>query len=100
MNQHKLIVDPKVWEYDYHSNPNEPPEKRLEYMLGYQMSRLRKMAGCLKHDDRADALAQGVKWFTDALHISALDQIATRKRDEFNALLEDFLDHPKTLRTT
>ena len=37
MNQHKLIIDPKVWEYDYASNPDEPPERRLEYMLGYQM---------------------------------------------------------------
>ena len=34
MNQHKLIIDPKVWEYDYSSNPDAPPEKRLEYMLG------------------------------------------------------------------
>ena len=40
MNQHKLIIDPKVWEYDYASNPDASPEKRLEYMLGYQMSRM------------------------------------------------------------
>ena len=64
-------------------------------MLFYQMSRMCRQKGAVKHDDRLDALAQGVKYFTDALHISALDQIATRKRDEFNAMLEDFLDHPE-----
>ena len=54
-----------------------------------------RQKGAVKHDDRLDALAQGVKWFTDALHISALDQIAMRKRDEFNTMLEDFLDNPQ-----
>ena len=29
MNQHKLIIDPKVWEYDYASNPDAPPEKTI-----------------------------------------------------------------------
>ena len=71
MNQHKLIIDPKVWEYDYASNPDAPPEKRLEYMLGYQMSRMCREKGAVKHDDRVDALAQGVQWFIDALAQSA-----------------------------
>ena len=95
MNQHKLIFDPKVWEWDYHSNPNEPPEKRLEYMLGYQMSRIRKMAGCLRHDDRVDALAQGVKWFTDAVAISAAKAKAERRYEEWQAMEQAFADHPR-----
>ena len=71
MNQHKLIIDPKVWEYDYSSNPDAPPEKRLEYMLGYQMSRMCREKGAVKHDDRIDALSQGVQWFIDILAQSA-----------------------------
>ena len=66
MNQHKLIIDPKVWEYDYASNPDAPPEKRLEYMLGYQMSRMCREKGAVKHDDRVDAVSQGVQYFIDA----------------------------------
>ena len=94
MNQHKLIVDPKVFEYDYRSNPNEPPEKRLEYMLMYQLSRMCKEKGAVRHDDRADALAQGVKWFIDAVAISAQEAANNRKQEEWNAMEQAFINHP------
>ena len=32
MNQHRLVVDKKVIEWDYKSNPDEAPEKRLMYL--------------------------------------------------------------------
>ena len=59
------------------------------------MSRMCRQKGAVKHDDRLDCLAQGVKYFTDALSISALDQIAMRKRDEFANMLAEFLDDPQ-----
>ena len=65
-------------------------------MLFYQMSRMCRQKGAVKHDDRLDCLAQGVKYFTDALHISALDQIAMRKKEEFSNMLEAFLDDPQS----
>ena len=65
-------------------------------MLFYQMSRMCRQKGAVKHDDRLDCLAQGVKYFIDALHISALDQIAMRKRDEFEDQLTAFLDDPQS----
>ena len=95
MNQHKLIVDPKVWEYDYASNPDAPPEKRLEYMLGYQMSRMCREKGAVKHDDRVDALAQGVQWFIDALAQSAHKAQAMRKNEEWKAMMDAFENDPK-----
>ena len=64
-------------------------------MLFYQMSRMCRQKGAVKHDDRLDCLAQGVKYFTDALSISAQDQIVTRKREEWNNMLEEFLDDPE-----
>ena len=64
-------------------------------MLFYQMSRMCRQKGAVKHDDRLDCLAQGVKWFTDALHISALDQIKDRKQEEFENMLAEFLDDPQ-----
>ena len=96
LNQHRLVVDRGVIDWDYRSNQDSPPEERLLYMLFYQMSRMCRQKGAVKHDDRLDCLAQGVKYFTDALHISALDQIAMRKRDEFNNMLEAFLDDPQS----
>lgn len=95
LNQHRLIIDPKVIEWDYRSNPQEAPDKRLEYMLMYQLSRMSREKGAVRHDDRADVLAMGVRWFTDALALSAHRQVAERKRLEFEAMQEMFLDDPQ-----
>ena len=94
LNQHRLIVDRGVIDWDYRSNKDSAPESRLLYMLFYQMSRMCREKGAVKHDDRLDTLAQGVKYFTDAMSINAHDQIKQRKRDEWNSILEDFLTSP------
>ena len=96
LNQHRLVVNRSVVEWDYNSNKDEAPELRLMYMLFYQMSRMCREKGAVKHDDRLDALAQGVKYFTDALSISAQEAVNTRKRDEWNSMLEDFIDNPQS----
>jgi len=96
MNQHRLIVDKSVIEWDYKSNPDEAPEKRLLYMLFYQMSRMCREKYAVKHDDRLDALAQAVQYYTEALSISAERQIAQRKLEDWNSMLEDFLDNPQS----
>ena len=51
--------------------------------------------GAVKHDDRLDCLAQGVKYFTDAMGISAQEAIKERKRMEWNQMLEEYLDDPQ-----
>jgi hypothetical protein len=96
LNQHRLVVDRSVIEWDFKSNPNEAPEKRLLYMLFYQMSRMCRERGAVRHDDRIDALAQGVKYFTDAMSISAQEVIKERKRDEWNDMLQAFMDDPQS----
>ena len=95
LNQHRLVIDRSVIDWDYGSNRTAAPEERLLYMLFYQMSRMCRQKGAVKHDDRLDCLAQGVKYFTDALHISATEEIKKRKRDEFQSILDDFLDRPQ-----
>jgi hypothetical protein len=97
MNQHRLIVDKSVVDWDYTSNPDEPPEKRLQYMLFYQLSRMCREKGAIKHDDRIDCLAQGVKYFTDTLAISAQEEINQRKREEWNDMLDAFLEDPQAM---
>ena len=95
LNQHKLCIDKSVIEWDYKSNPDTAPEKRLQYMLFYQMSRMCREKGAVRHDDRIDALAQGVKYFTDILSISAQQAIVDRRREEWNDLLEGFIEDPQ-----
>ena len=96
LNQHRLIVDRAVVEWDYNSNKEAPPEDRLLYMLFYQMSRMCREKGAVKHDDRLDSLAQGVKYFADAMSISAYEAVKTRRQEDWQDLLESFIDDPQS----
>ena len=66
-------------------------------MLFYQMSRMCREKYAVKHDDRLDCLAQGVKYFTDSLSISAQEQINLRKREDWNDMMEAFVDDPQSM---
>ena len=95
LNQHRLVVDRSVIEWDFRSNPDAAPEERLLYMLFYQMSRMCSEKGAVKHDDRLDCLAQGVKYYTEAMAISAYETVKMRKQDDWNDLQEAWLDDPQ-----
>ena len=58
------------------------------------MSRMCREKGAVKHDDRIDALSQGVQWFIDALAQSAHRSQALRKNEEWNAMMNAFEDAP------
>ena len=83
LNQHRLVIDRSVIDNDFKSNPDRPPEERLQYMLFYQMSRMCREKGAIRHDDRLDCLAQGVKYYTDALAISARQQMILDRREDW-----------------
>ena len=94
-NQHRLVVDPKVIAWDYESNTERAAENRYQYMLAYQISRMCREKGAVRHDDRIDALAQGVKYYTDALALSAEQQIKDRRHEEWLDHLEAWMDDPE-----
>ena len=96
LNQHRLVVDQSVIRWDFGSNTDAPPEERLIYMLFYQMSRMCREKGAVKHDDRIDCLAQGVKYFTDALAISAYEQMKQNKKNDWNDMEQAWLDDPQS----
>ena len=96
LNQHRLVVNKSLIEWDYNSNREAAPEERLLYMLFYQMSRMCRQKYAVKHDDRLDCLAQGVKYYIDAFGISAQEQINLKKREEWNDILEQFIDDPQS----
>ena len=95
LNQHRLVVDRSVIDWDYNSNKDAAPESRLLYMLFYQMSRMCREKGAVKHDDRLDCLSQGVQYFTDCMAISAQEQINTRKREEWLDILRSTIEDPQ-----
>ncbi len=95
LNQHRLICNRSVIDWDYNSNKNAAPEERLLYMLFYQMSRMCKEKGAVKHDDRLDCLAQGVKYFTDAMGISAYETVKARQQEDWQDMLDSWMDDPQ-----
>jgi hypothetical protein len=96
MNQHRLVFDQKVVEWDYSSNQEYPAEERVLYMLFYQMSRMCREKGAVRQDDRLDCLAQGVKYFTDAMGISAHEAVKTRGQEDWQDMMESWLDDPQS----
>ena len=76
--QHRLIVDPRVIEADYAS-----AEQDLRYSAFYQMSRITRERGALAHDDRLDALAGAVAYWTG--------QMARDGKAEAERVREDLL---------
>ena len=80
MNSHRLIIDQKVIEKDFRSNPDETPERRLKLQLVYQLSRLSKHRGSLVHDDLADSLAGAVGYWTE--YMAQTEDLNIHKRKE------------------
>lgn len=79
MNQHRLVIDRKVIQADFLSVSDYSGDARQAYMLFYQMSRLTKDRGCLRHDDRLDALSIAVGYWTKAMAQDDDKKIKDRK---------------------
>jgi hypothetical protein len=91
MNQHRLVIDPKVLHKDYESVQHHPPEKAQRYMLTYQMTRITADRGALAHDDRLDVLAMGCQYWVDQMAADADREIADRKQDLMMKEIDKFI---------
>ena len=93
MNQHRLVIDPRVIQKDYDSVQAMPPEKGIKYMLTYQMTRITKQRGALAHDDRLDVLAMACQYWVDQMAADADEQIKVRKNDLLDNELDKFMSN-------
>jgi hypothetical protein len=96
MNQHRLVVDPKVIQRDYDSIQDYPQDVAVKYSLFYQMTRITKDKGALAHDDRLDALAMACQYWVDQMAIDADKEIQLRRQDLMDKELEKFLNMANT----
>lgn len=93
MNQHRLVIDPKVVQKDYDSVQHMSPDKGVKYMLTYQMTRIMKVRGALAHDDRLDVLAMAVQYWVDQMAADADNEIQIRRDDLLDAELDKFMSN-------
>ena len=93
MNQHRLILDPKVIENDFKSAQRYPADKQTRYMLIYQMTRLTRDKGALAHDDRLDALSMAVAYWVEHMAADADKEMKTRQAKLLEEELEKFVNN-------
>lgn len=92
MNQHRLIVDPKVIEKDYQSIQSDG-EVQERYRLFYQLSRITKDKGSLAQDDRLDALAIAVNYWVQAMARDTAMAHRQHKDELFQKELDKFMEN-------
>lgn len=90
MNQHRLVVPPRLVRADYDSVGDVPNDKQATYRLLYQMTRLTRDRGSLRHDDRLDALAMAVQYWKDHASADVEANILERKERLLEKEMEDF----------
>jgi hypothetical protein len=93
MNGHRLIVDRRVVEQDHRSVQGLPPEHALKYTALYQLTRITKDRGSLRHDDRLEALAMGVAYWVQALAKDTDLAVDEAKEAWMDAEVQKFLNH-------
>lgn len=93
MMNHKLVISPEVIEEDYRTAMKYEQTVRQSKMLIYQMTRLTTERGCLRHDDRLDALSIAVARFTEQMHRDEEAGIDQAKADALDEALNAFMDN-------
>jgi len=86
LNQHRLIVSPQLIRADF--DTNDP-----HYQLFYQLTRVTKDRGCLRNDDRLDALAIGVAYWIEQLSVDSTRQVEDFKDRKLQVELDKFMEH-------
>lgn len=91
MNQHRLVVCPSVIAKDYRSTEGYSSEDQQGYRLFYQLTRITRDRGALKHDDRLDALAGAVAHWTEYMNRDIEKAHLAHKEALIDAELEKFM---------
>lgn len=93
LNQHRLVVDRSLIERDFESTKGYPPEAQNSYRLFYQMSRITKDKGALRHEDRLDALAGAVAYWLQHMGRNELQAAQDHKKALLEAELKRHMEH-------
>lgn len=82
--RHRIVISPMVVRKDWESIQPYEQHIRLQKSLFYQLTRITYERGSLRFDDRLDALAMGVAYWTE--------QMATDQKANLEALRQERLD--------
>lgn len=93
MARHKLVIDPKVIEEDFKTAQNYDADNKFTKTLIYQLTRITYDRGVLKHDDRLDALAIAVAYWTEQMSQDEVTGLQAQRDALLDADLKRFMQH-------
>ena len=89
--RHKLVMDPRVIEQDYRTANTYEQHMRMSKMLVYQLTRLTAERHSLRHDDRLDALAMAVGYWSEQMAIDEQRGIDAQQDELMQQELDRFM---------
>ena len=91
MNQHRLVVDRGLFQRDYDSTDAYPIEQQSRYRLFYQWTRITRDRASLAKDDRLDAVAMAVHYWTGQMDRDEKKAKETYEQRLLDKQIEDFM---------
>jgi hypothetical protein len=91
MNSHKLIFNRKVWIEDWESVKSYTNDDQQTRLLGFQISRITRDRGALRHDDRVDALAMACEFWVRAMARDTDRHMMAEDDERQRRVIEGFL---------
>jgi hypothetical protein len=88
---HKLIVNAALIERDYKSTSAYSAEAAHTYQFFHQLTHIRRLPGCLHHDDRLESLAINVQSWTSVMSQKTEEENLRAKDRQFKAEMDRFL---------
>lgn len=89
MNRHKLVIDLQIVKKDVQDTMLL--DERLNYSLLYQMTRITRERGALRHDDKIDVLAMAVGYWVEAMARDEELALQDYKENMIKDALEEFM---------
>lgn len=89
LSTHRIIFNESILESDVESTSRYSQEHRNIYQLFFQLKSISREKGCLKHDDRLDALAGSVRYWADRMAIDADKAHEESKKKRWKEWIKD-----------
>jgi hypothetical protein len=90
---HRLVVNADLIQRDYDSVKHLPEERSMLYRLFYQLTRITREKGSIAHDDRLDALAILIAFFTAIMAVDSHKAQQASHAKAIDAEIRSFINH-------
>jgi len=90
LNQHRLVFDKTMVKKDIEGALTDA--QKLPYSLIYQMTHITRQRGCLRHDDRLDALSIGLQQLVETVGVDEDDMVKDYKEEQLDATLDKWME--------